>query len=193
MLTPSTAAVKVRCPVDPRAKGMREAHRPRTQDVLESGRTPAARRRSASTHGPSRGDYLSGSPGDRAMDAPGVPGLRWNRGCRSDPDWIRRFRLGAGPGSSPAGSASQASLPVDLRRDRHRANLLWPRPGRGGPLGRPTPPATTTVFLLAPAVAGGVRGRRRPCRGHPEAGDDSRSGNRCQGVGGSQPGASERC
>src|SRR4051794_10069745 len=62
-----------------------------------------------------------------------------------------------------------------------------------GPPRRPTPPAATTVFLLAPAMVGHVRGRRRSRRGGSKAGDDPRSGDRRQGVGGSEPGASQRC
>ena len=105
----------------------------------------------------------------------------------------RGFSLGPGPRTSPARSTAQASLSVDLRRDRHRADLLRPRPRRSRPLGRPTPPAATPVFVRAPAVAGGVRGRRCSRRGDPEDGDDPRPGDHRPSVGGPQPGAGQRC
>src|SRR5208283_2625096 len=54
------------------------------------------------------------------------------------------------------------------------------------PLGCPTPPLAAAVFVLAPAEAGSVCGRRRSCRGDSEAGDDPEFGHHCQGVGGSQ-------
>ena len=166
----------------------------RAQDVLEPGRTPPARRRSAvnrfiRSRRPSFGSswsigrWLLQAFLDMAGTGDVGPTLTVAGDSRSDPDQ-ELPRLDQLP---------QASLSLDLRRDRHRADLLRPRPGRSRPLGRPTPPAATPVFVLAPAVAGDVRGRRCSRRGDPEAGDDPRSGDRRQGVGGSQPGAGQRC
>src|SRR5512147_1723880 len=75
---------QVRSPVDPRADGLRDEDRRRTQDVLERGRTPAARRRPTSTDSSGRGDRLSESLGDRELAAPSVLGHVWYWGRRPD-------------------------------------------------------------------------------------------------------------
>ena len=97
------------------------------------------------------------------------------------------------PESCPASMRRRSpALPVDLRRGRHRAGRLRSRPTRSRPTGRPTPSAPAAVFVPVPAVARGLRRRRRPCRGDQETPDDPGVGGLGQGLGRPQPRAGQR-
>ena len=69
--------------------------------------------------------------GSRAVDAPGVLGHGWFWRRRSDRECGGRFSQRPGVRELPRlEQARSAPLSFDLRRDRHRADLLRPRPGR---------------------------------------------------------------
>src|SRR5271157_4189529 len=110
---------QVRSLVDPRAGGLRDEDPRRTQDVLERGRTHAARRRPTSADSSGRGDHLPESLGDRELAAPSVLGHGRYWGRRPDAEGRERFSLGPGPEPASAGATTPASLSVDLRRGGH--------------------------------------------------------------------------
>ena len=191
MLATSPPAVKFDVPPPPNS-GLLPGDRSGLQRLLAPRRTaPAAADEQQPIHQVEETIFRDLLAMGRSL-APGVPGLS------GDGD--------VGPTLTVPGDAPSEPPRVLPRLDGPRARpylsifgeVAIERVGYGdgpieaAPLDARLAPAAAAVLVPVPAVAGGVRHRRRPCRGDQETPDDPGAGDPGQGLRGPQPRAGQR-